>query len=522
MTHLALVGTGGLFAVLLLTRLVGLDSSFSFDEVFTVVKYVDRGPLGIWFGPYEPNDHVLFNLVTWLTTSVVGQSEALYRLWSVVPALLAAGILTWWTWHRLGRGAAVATLFLVTTAPLFLQLHKEARGYGLTALAAVLMIVASDRLLQGDATRGRWVAFGAAGALGIWTHIAFLVGYVAQSLVLIPLRKLRVACLVTGVCVALASLAFYGPLVGQMAGDLTKYYGDAGPSNSESLYVAAAQGAFGIASKADPAETAGRPPLVWHATLTGPLSLMAPGAEVFLNGTYPDSCSARCYTGERLVLVGLVAVFWLAGALALWLTARRRLLLLLAGPPAITFFLLTLPQGFVATRFVSYTLPYAIVLTAVGIAAVATWLARAARPARPLVAVVVSIGAVLCLVQFTNLASRWIALPVENTKVVAEVVEGASAQQVVSNSTRPLPFTYYLSEKRLRARQPAELEPMFCSAAGPYVFVFSPLRADPVDMSCLARRGAPRVRVDQRGRGGYVDIYFVEGPPPEGAPRASR
>src|SRR5215217_7481549 len=92
-TNLAIGWLVLLGVVLIWTRLVGLDQSLQHDEAFAVEQYIEPGPSGTLFGQYEPNDHVLFNLVTWGTTQGLGRSEALFRLWAALPGLAAAGLL---------------------------------------------------------------------------------------------------------------------------------------------------------------------------------------------------------------------------------------------------------------------------------------------------------------------------------------------------------------------------------------------------------------------------------------------
>ena len=48
------------FGLFIWSRFWGLDLSLWNDEVYTVVNYVDPGPVGIFFGSYVPNDHALF------------------------------------------------------------------------------------------------------------------------------------------------------------------------------------------------------------------------------------------------------------------------------------------------------------------------------------------------------------------------------------------------------------------------------------------------------------------------------
>lgn len=66
------------------------------DEVYSVVHYITPGPSAIFGSNYVPNDHVLFELVTWVTVHITGgRSNAAYRLSLVIPALAAMAIMAW-------------------------------------------------------------------------------------------------------------------------------------------------------------------------------------------------------------------------------------------------------------------------------------------------------------------------------------------------------------------------------------------------------------------------------------------
>ena len=82
-------------------------------------------------------------MLAWLTSRLTGASEAAYRIWSVMPFLLAVGALSAWLHRR--AGAAVAMLFalLATTSTELLILSTEARGYGLAFAAMAMVTIAS-------------------------------------------------------------------------------------------------------------------------------------------------------------------------------------------------------------------------------------------------------------------------------------------------------------------------------------------------------------------------------------------
>lgn len=75
-----------------------LGMSLWHDEAGSAINYIDGGPYAIFFRPYIANNHPLFNLVAWLTTSLLGRAEVVYRLGSVLPAVKPSD------GHRCGRG----------------------------------------------------------------------------------------------------------------------------------------------------------------------------------------------------------------------------------------------------------------------------------------------------------------------------------------------------------------------------------------------------------------------------------
>src|SRR5919106_4377945 len=82
--------------VLLWSRLVGLDSSLWHDEAVSISTYnTFDTALDL------KSSHALFHLLSWPTTALLGEAEAVQRLWSVFPAIAAIVVATWWAWRRL-------------------------------------------------------------------------------------------------------------------------------------------------------------------------------------------------------------------------------------------------------------------------------------------------------------------------------------------------------------------------------------------------------------------------------------
>jgi hypothetical protein len=497
-TALAIAWLALLGAVLIWTRLVGLDQSLQHDEAFAVDQYIVPGPSGILFGSYEPNDHVLFNLLTWATTLGIGRSEALYRLWAALPGLAAAGLLVWWSWRRLGLWTAVVVGFLVVTSPIQLELLKQARGYGLTALAAVVMLVAADRFVEGRSTR--WlVLWGVAAAAGTYTHPAFAFGVVAQAAVLgIPSEtRRRVAAVSAAVAVAL--VVAYAPLLDQMVGDFSKYYAARGDDR-----------ALQHALPPLAADDLRRPPVNWYAPVTGPGELVAPLTELVATGDTRPSCELNCYIGKNFLRYSAIPLLLAAaGALLLWLRGRRTLMLLMAVPTLLPFVLAAIGRVDLQNRFVSYLIPYLFVMMAVAIVAGVRAVAVSRAAAIVGIAAISAFG-LFALSRFTDLNSRWTAVPWEDAKQVGAIVNNANVERVLTNSRRPTVLVHYIGAARLEdLSDPAALNQELCAAPERLAYIQSSgYGATPADTTCLRRRGV-KTRVNQRGRGGGFDIWLL-------------
>jgi hypothetical protein len=474
---------------------VGLDQSLQNDEIFSVEQYIEPGPDGTLFGDYEPNDHVLFNLVTWITTLGLGRSEALYRLWSVLPGMAAVGLLAWWSWKRLGAWVAVVFSLLAVAAPNHLELFKQARGYGLVALAGAAMLVASDRV-EATGSRRSLAAWAAAAFVGVYTHFAIALAVVGQAAVIAARRELRRGIVVAFAIVVVVSLVGYAPLLGQIISDF------------QDFYVRAPEGGFGLASSAPAVLAAVSLDPAWHSFVSGPATLVAPITELAVTGDVREECEIACFTGRNLLFyAGPPLALGLVGSAVLWLRGDRRLLLLLAGPMVFAYAAVTIFGIQLEDRFFSYMVLWALVLVAVGIVALVNALGRI-RYARPLAAACVAVSAVVLLSQLMDLNSRWVAVPWENAKGAGQVVNGTGLPVVVTNSNRSLIFEHYVGE-RLEMLPPPELDSRLCSGEQLVYIEHFIAEAEPADRTCLARSGASLVRVPQRGRGGRIDVWIL-------------
>ena len=128
-------------AALVWSRLFQLGHSFWTDEILMVDGFVRAGPREILTG--SGLNHQLMALLSWATTSVVGESEIALRLLSAVPFIAGVVLVTVWLHMRLGPLSGVLFLFLATVSPMLLDITRQARGYGIAFLAMSVLVVAA-------------------------------------------------------------------------------------------------------------------------------------------------------------------------------------------------------------------------------------------------------------------------------------------------------------------------------------------------------------------------------------------
>jgi 4-amino-4-deoxy-L-arabinose transferase-like glycosyltransferase len=467
------VAIAAMAVLLLWSRLGGLDQGMWHDEVYSVVHYVDQGPGTILAGEYVPNDHVLFNLLSYGTIQVLGESEVTLRLWSVLPALVAACVVVWWAWRRFGPWTALVLSVLIATSPVHHDLASEARGYGLMFLAGALVLVFAYRLAAGGGPRD-WVLFGVAGVLGAFTAPLFAVAFAGQGLPLLAKRELRKPTLLTLGAVAVVLLGLYAPLLGDIA------------SSRESV---------------------GGGPLSWYSPVLG-------AAEYLVQPSF-DLLAHRPTDAYMIVPNGadrfLAAVLAFVGALLLWRQRERMLCALLVVPVLFFYTLLTLTRFPVHERFGSFLLFHALLLVAIAIVG----LVRVLPPGPPRYAatLVATAVAVTMVMRAVDRSDHYQSVPRESFKRVAEVVRERGLSATVTDSTRPDGLQYYFGEKNVTVLPSAQVQALACSATPPPVIVEHPFPAASEHprpkLGCLQRRGAVRVRVLQRDRGGHIDVWFT-------------
>ena len=146
------------FVLALIVRWPHLSQSLWYDEMYTLVEYVQQPWQRVLAGrpgEYVPNNHVLHTVLAKIVYSIghrpddVEPNEALLR----VPALIAGCLLPIalaWPMRRVTPWTALLIAVVAAVHPWLVAFSSEARGYSLMLLLAV---VATN--LQPDGSR-RW------------------------------------------------------------------------------------------------------------------------------------------------------------------------------------------------------------------------------------------------------------------------------------------------------------------------------------------------------------------------------
>lgn len=451
--------------VLVLSRLVALDRSFWHDEILTVVAYVRAGPRDILAGSYIPNNHELFSLAGWATTSLVGESEVGLRLWSAIPFVLGVLVVTVWLHRRLSPVTALLYACLATASPMLLDLSRQARGYGLAFLAMSILVVAGLEAQRGGRSRAL-AAFFVAGVLGTWTLPVFGLAFVGVAAALAIEASLRRRALVGLTASTVAVAVWYAP-----------HFDDLRTSSGQE------DGA----------------PIAWLGLLIAPVDrVLIPGMFWF------DKTFVTAYPA-RAVLVVALAVLILSSPL---LRERRTALLLGSGVVA-TLVTLWATQLYLQPRFVSYLLVPLLILTASGAATIV----GLARPTSVRALTAAGIG-LLALAAFIGAASHLLRLPGEAWRDAAQAVQGAAPADtpVLAYVWRPLGLSYYLERPVTRLSTDRVVSEV-CENDTTIAFVTQPYALPPVAVPCLQREGVRHYEFAQTTRGGEISVWIV---PPKG------
>jgi hypothetical protein len=454
---------GVLTIVMVWSRFAGIGESLWHDEIYTVQHFIVPGPPG-FFGRYNPNDHILFSVLAWLTVQLPGLGDSAYRLWSVLPFIAAVGATTAWLHRRAGTWVATLFALLSTTSSQLLILSTEARGYGLAFFAMAIMTIAAYEA-HTRAGSAALTSFAAAGIIGCWTLPTFALPLVGVSAVLLTQPSIR-RRLILRLAVAFAAIGCWYAI-------------------PASALIDSRGQQFGVQ-------------LPWHAPLTG--------AATELAAAFVPSIDASAMFPMLIMLPILVAGVRAAR------TAMPGLVALTGAPITCTFLVLTLARFYVEERFVSYLLVPILILAAFGLKRLLT----DTRPPHFFISATYSLLLVsTAVLAFALFSARHARLPQEADREAASTVAIALKnvpRPVVLNTLHPNDVLFYLKGVHPFQVGGGNLEGEICSPATRktgVIFVQQPFGIRPVDTSCLARHGASMHVWHQWDRGQRITVWVA-------------
>lgn len=171
-----------LLIVALVARIIGLDASLWYDEVFTLAHFV-RLPVGDLIADFSSlNNHMFFSLQAKAAVSALGESAWALRLPAVIFGMASLPLIWWMSRQAAGRGAALLTTLMLAISYHHVWFTQNARGY--TGL--LVWTTAATLLLVAGLKRPSWKVFTAYGvcfAAGMYTHLSAGLFFVAHGIV---------------------------------------------------------------------------------------------------------------------------------------------------------------------------------------------------------------------------------------------------------------------------------------------------------------------------------------------------
>ena len=192
-----------------------LDLPIRFDEAYTVTQFATQSLWTILSDYHKPNNHVLHTLAVRASIELLGDSPAALRTPAFLAACLTLPTVWWFVRREHGWLAAAFATALLGTSPFFIEYATNARGYTLTGLAFMALLLCGQGLVRRPEDHVRWGLFAVVTALGMFTHpiMAFSAAVATAWVVLARWRETGVA--------GMRSLAVNGAVWGAVAATLT-------------------------------------------------------------------------------------------------------------------------------------------------------------------------------------------------------------------------------------------------------------------------------------------------------------
>ena len=147
-----------------------LDLPVRWDEAHTFLRFA-AGSIWTTLSDYSrPGNHVLHSLAVQAARQFLGDDPAALRLPAFLAACLTLPAVWWFVRREFGWLAAAFATTLVGTSPLFIEYAANARGYTLTCLAFMVLLLCGQGIVRRPEDHVRWGLFAAVTALGVFTN----------------------------------------------------------------------------------------------------------------------------------------------------------------------------------------------------------------------------------------------------------------------------------------------------------------------------------------------------------------
>lgn len=164
----------GLVILGLLLRAMRLNESLWYDEVAAWREYAAHGPGAIIGNYFDPSNHVLHTLLTWVSvTATTGPLtvESAFRLPALLFSLGSIAAVYALARRPLGDRVALVAAAVMAAAPASVLEGVEARGYSMMMCLAALATWSWPGLDDHPQRPWRPLVYAALAAAGVWSHL---------------------------------------------------------------------------------------------------------------------------------------------------------------------------------------------------------------------------------------------------------------------------------------------------------------------------------------------------------------
>ncbi len=217
------IGLAIVLFVAIAARLLRLDASLWYDEIFTVVNFVRLPTLDL-VGTYDSfNNHMLYSLAAQLCVALFGEHPWALRLPAVIFGI-AAIIVQWLITRRLlGPWPALVTALLLSLSYHHVWFSQNARGYTGLLLCTSAATLAFVNGIERPSWRN-WIFYGVCVALAMYVHLSAIFFFMAHGAVYLLLLashglhegKARMMPIWGASIGGMLTLAVYAPILGEM------------------------------------------------------------------------------------------------------------------------------------------------------------------------------------------------------------------------------------------------------------------------------------------------------------------